>query len=58
MSEGKPDYLARAIKNIDRREKWIDIGVAYKNKEGSITIYLAALPLNDKIILIPTNKDG
>ena len=34
-------------------KKWIDIGIAYVNKKGSITVYLSALPLNDTLILIP-----
>ena len=29
------------------------MGVAYKNKTNSITIYLFSLPFNDKILLIP-----
>ncbi len=54
---GKPDYLARVVKDIGGKEKWTDVGVAYKNKRGSITIYLAALPLNDRIVLIPVGGE-
>ncbi len=54
---GKPDYLARVVKDIAGKEKWTDVGVAYRNKRGSITIYLAALPLNDKIVLIPVGGE-
>lgn len=53
MSE-RPDYLVKTVKNIDGREKWTDLGVAYMNAQGSITVYLSALPLNDTIILIPS----
>jgi len=52
----KPDYIVKAVKNIEGKNKWTDIGVAYINQGGSITVYLSALPLNDKIILIPTRS--
>ncbi len=51
-----PDFLARVVKEVKGKEKWTDVGVAYKNARGSITVYLTALPLNDKIMLIPTNR--
>jgi len=51
-----PDYLVRTVKNIEGKEKWIDIGVAYQNAQGSITVYLSALPLNDKLVLIPARR--
>jgi len=51
-----PDYLVRTVKNIEGKEKWIDIGVAYQNARGSITVYLSALPLNDKLVLIPARR--
>jgi hypothetical protein len=49
---GSPDYLVRSVKEIDGKKKWIDIGVAYRNARGTITVYLTALPMNDKIFLI------
>jgi len=52
-----PDYLVRTAKNINGKERWTDRGVAYTNEKGSITIYLSALPLDDKIILIPTHHE-
>jgi hypothetical protein len=52
-----PDYLVRSVKEIDGKEKWIDMGVAYKNTKGTITVYLTALPMNDKIFLIPTRRE-
>ena len=55
MNNG-PDYLVRTVKNIEGKEKWIDIGVAYQNARGSITVYLSALPLNDKLVLIPARR--
>ncbi len=51
-----PDFLARVVKEINGKEKWTDVGVAYKNARGFITVYLTALPLNDRIMLIPTGK--
>ncbi|KYK38359.1 MAG: hypothetical protein AYK18_07485 [Theionarchaea archaeon DG-70] len=57
MSDVRPDYLVRVVKDIGGKDRWTDVGVAYKNARGSITIYLSALPLNDKILLIPTKGD-
>lgn len=53
MSDGKPNYVVRAAKNVKGEKKWTDIGVAYTNAQGFVTVYLTALPLNDKIVLIP-----
>ncbi|MBU7029915.1 MAG: hypothetical protein HXS48_23470 [Theionarchaea archaeon] len=52
----KPDYIVKTVKNVEGKNKWTDIGVAYTNPQGSVTVYLSALPLNDKIILIPTRS--
>jgi hypothetical protein len=52
----RPDYLVKTVKKVGGREKWTDLGVAYTNAQGSITVYLSALPLNDTIILIPSVK--
>ena len=49
----KPDYVVRAAKEVKGKKKWTDIGVAYTNVGGSVTVYLSALPLNDRIVLIP-----
>ncbi len=57
MSDVRPDYLVRVVKDIGGKDRWTDVGVAYKNARGSVTIYLSALPLNDKILLIPTKGD-
>jgi hypothetical protein len=54
MSDVRPDYLVRVVKDVGGKDKWTDVGIAYKNARGSVTIYLSALPLNDKILLIPT----
>jgi hypothetical protein len=52
----KPDYIVRASKETGEKKKWIDIGIAYMSGKGVITVYLSALPLNDKIVLIPVNR--
>jgi hypothetical protein len=41
-----------SLKIIKDQERLIDIGVANTNQKGIITIYLSALPLTDKILLI------
>ncbi|MGD2249531.1 MAG: hypothetical protein PVF58_14085 [Candidatus Methanofastidiosia archaeon] len=56
MTEVEPDFIVKTVKDIGGRDKWIDIGIAYKNARGSITVYLDALPLNDKLLLFVNKK--
>lgn len=56
MSDTRPNYVVRAAKNVKGEKKWTDIGVAYTNAQGFVTVYLTALPLNDKIVLIPVRS--
>jgi hypothetical protein len=49
----RPDFVVRTVKEIDGKDKWIDIGVAFSNTKGGITLYLSALPFSDKLFLIP-----
>ncbi len=58
MSDPRPDYLVRVVKKVNDKDKWTNVGVAYKNERGTITVYLTALPLNDRIILIPAKDEG
>ena len=51
----EPDYIVQVPSAVEGR-KGYDIGVAYVNKRGSITIYLSAYPLNNKVFLIPTKE--
>jgi hypothetical protein len=53
----KPDYLVRTTKDLDGKKIWIDMGVGYKNKTNTITVYLSSLPFNDKILLIPIGRE-
>ncbi len=53
----KPDFVVRIENTIEGRTEPLDIGVAYKNARGSITICLNALPLDKKLSLIPC-EDG
>ena len=57
MSDIRPDYIVRVVKDVGGKDKWTDVGVAYKNARGSITVYLSALPLNDKVLLIPARGE-
>jgi hypothetical protein len=52
-----PDFVVRTVKGIDGKDKWIDIGVAFSNKKGGITLYLPALPFSDKLFLIPVTTN-
>jgi hypothetical protein len=51
-----PDYLVRSVKEMEGKERWVDMGVAYRNAKGVITVYLSALPINDKLFLIPVKR--
>jgi hypothetical protein len=53
----KPDFVVRTVKEIDGKNRWIDIGVAFSNTKGGITLYLSALPFNDKLFLIPVSAN-
>jgi hypothetical protein len=52
-----PDFVVRTVKEIDGKDRWIDIGIAYNNTKGGITLYLSALPFSDKLFLIPVSTN-
>ena len=35
----------------------MDLWIAYRNAKGVMTVYLSALPINDKIFLIPKRRE-
>lgn len=51
-----PDYIVRVVNDVEGRDVECDIGVAYKNVKGSITVYLNALPLKSEILLVPVEN--
>lgn len=53
----KPDYIVRAPSVVEGEEKWSDIGVAFENSSGVISTRLDALPLGNKIVLIPMKEE-
>jgi hypothetical protein len=57
MTDVRPDYIVRVVKDVGGKDKWTDVGIAYKNARGSVTVYLSALPLNDKMLLIPVKGE-
>lgn len=57
MTDVRPDYVVRVVKDVGGKDKWTDVGIAYKNARGSVTVYLSALPLNDKMLLIPVKGE-
>jgi len=54
--EPNPDFIVR-IEGTEKGDKWYDIGVAYKNATGPITVSLDTLPLKNKILLVPTKEE-
>jgi hypothetical protein len=53
MTERKPDFLVRTVKEVKGKQQWTGIGMGFANESGTITIFLSALPLGDKLILMP-----
>ena len=52
MSSRKPDYRLK-IKD-EKTERWMDVGAAWKNKEGSISIRLnMCVVLNERLGVEP-----
>jgi hypothetical protein len=51
-----PDYLVRSVKEIDGKKRGINMSVAYRTAKGMMTVYLSALPINDRIFLIPVKR--
>lgn len=35
--------------NPDKKDRWVKIGIAFENKDGSINCFLDAVPVNGKI---------
>ena len=61
MSENnRPDFRAFSVKSFEsenKKDRWTQIGGAWANKSGGYNIQLDALPLGDKIILLPPKED-
>jgi len=51
-----PEYAVFVVKDIGGTKKFTNVGVAYVNGKGTVTVYLHALPLDDKILLVPWEK--
>lgn len=55
----KPDYNAFTVieRDGDKKDFWQQVGVAFKNAGGSISVKLNALPINGELVLMePTKK--
>jgi hypothetical protein len=46
-----PDFIAKAVKTVEGKDIWSDVGVAYVGKE-SITVLANAWPVGDKLVLM------
>ena len=58
MPEGKrPDYVVSTViekgtkRNRPERDRWRAVGVAFSNRDGSISVMLDALPQNGRLVL-------
>jgi len=54
--EPNPDFVVQVDSNIEGRDEPFNIGVAYVNARGPITVSLDALPLKNKILLVPAKE--
>lgn len=59
MSSKKPQYEAFSVRDdATGNSWWTKIGAAWVYKDGTISVQLSALPINDKILLRePKAKD-
>lgn len=57
MAEGRMfDCVVRTAvdtNNKDKPTRWRELGVGWKNKDGSITLSLDAVPVNGKLVIFP-----
>ena len=57
----RPDLRAFSVKSFDsedKKDRWIQIGGAWQNKQGGYNIKLDALPIGDSIILLPPKEEN
>lgn len=41
----------------NRKNRWTKIGVAFRNRDGSINVHLDAVPINGKLHIREPNRD-
>ncbi len=49
QSSAQPLHIVYGLTPSDRGTRWIRIGVAFINRDGSETVYLDAVPLSGKL---------
>jgi hypothetical protein len=55
----KPSHIAYQVRDGGNDESyWDRVGVAWPNKNGSITVQLHAVPLSGKIVLQPPKQNN
>jgi hypothetical protein len=51
--------VKEAPKDSGKKNFWNKLGVAWENKDGSISVFLDALPMDGKLqIRVPTEKES
>jgi len=53
MKGKRPDYRVSTVINDTEggKDRWTNVGVAFKNESDTITVLVDALPVNGKLIL-------
>jgi hypothetical protein len=58
MTGKRPDYrVVVPIDGKDDKTRWREVGAAWVNDGGSISVFLDVVPVTGKIVLFPP-KDG
>ena len=48
----RPHFVAHSVVDFEEgKSRWKEIGVGFRNQDGSITVRLDATPVNGKIVL-------
>lgn len=49
MSDVKKMVVYSIRESKDGQSKWVKLGVAFENRDGSLNVYLDALPIDGKL---------
>ncbi|MBT3181925.1 MAG: hypothetical protein HN337_05380 [Deltaproteobacteria bacterium] len=57
MSENIPKDAFTIVKGSDEKSRWVKIGAAFTNRDGSVNVILDALPCDGKIQIRERRKN-
>lgn len=53
----KPNFIAYGVRGEGNFTRWKSYGVVFKNKKEGYTVLLDGVPLNGKLVLLPSKDD-